>query len=133
VPRKPSALLQYKLRIRESLRRRIEQAAKKRGVSANYEMTSRLERSFEQEAARSIDMVAGAIEIAWARHEQANHVLGYQGDLTRASEALLQQIDGEEGNSEAVKAAADKLRKVIKIMDIEAANARRRASTTGEI
>jgi hypothetical protein len=96
-------------------------------------MASRLEQSFEQEAVRSIAMVAGAIEIAWARHEQANHVLGYQGDLTRASEALLQQIDAEGGSSEAVKVAADKLRKVIKIMDIEAANARRRATTTGEI
>jgi hypothetical protein len=133
VPRKPSAVLQTKLRIRETLRRRIEQAAKKRGVSSNYEMTSRLERSFEQEAARSIDMVAVAIETAWARHEQANHILGYQGDLTRASEALLQQIDAEKNSSEAVKAAAAKLRKVIEVMDLDAALARRRATTTGEL
>ena len=48
---KASKVVQYKIRVREELRRRIEQAAKKRFVSANYEMTSRLERSFEQEFA----------------------------------------------------------------------------------
>ena len=57
--RKPTDIVQYKLRIRESLRRRIEQAAKKNGVSANQEMVSRLARSFEQETTRQLDFVAG--------------------------------------------------------------------------
>jgi hypothetical protein len=56
--RKPTDIVQYKLRIRESLRRRIEQAAKKNGVSANQEMVGRLERSFEQETQRKLDLVA---------------------------------------------------------------------------
>jgi Arc-like DNA binding domain len=58
VPRKESALLDYKLRIRESLRRRLAQSAERRGISMNAEMTRRLEESFDQERTRSLDDVA---------------------------------------------------------------------------
>ena len=47
MPRKPTALIAPNLRIRESLRRRLEKAARKRGVSLNREMTDRLEGSFD--------------------------------------------------------------------------------------
>jgi 5-formyltetrahydrofolate cyclo-ligase len=67
MPRKPSHVLQYKLRIREALRRRIEKAAEKNGVSANQEMVRRLERSFDQEAAQSINQVATNLEAASTR------------------------------------------------------------------
>ena len=60
--RKPTDIVQYKLRIRESLRRRIEQAAKKGGVSANQEMASRLERSFEEESVGKIGLLAMQME-----------------------------------------------------------------------
>jgi hypothetical protein len=73
MPRKPSAIVQYKLRIRETLRRRIEQEAKKHGVSANQEMVSRLERSFEFERVRDLDDVAASMS------EQAMS-LAYQVD-----------------------------------------------------
>jgi hypothetical protein len=56
--RKPTDIVQYKLRIRESLRRRIEQAAKKSGVSANQEMVGRLEASFEAETVRKLEIIA---------------------------------------------------------------------------
>jgi hypothetical protein len=62
MPRKPSAIVQYKLRIRETLRRRIERVAKEHGISANQEMASRLERSFEQESVRKIDLIATQME-----------------------------------------------------------------------
>jgi hypothetical protein len=62
MPRKPIEVVQYKLRIREALRRRIERAAKEHGVSANQEMASRLERSFEQESVRKIDLIATQME-----------------------------------------------------------------------
>jgi hypothetical protein len=48
MPRKPSDIVQPNLRIREDLRRRLEAAAKKRGVSLNFEMTERLKASFDQ-------------------------------------------------------------------------------------
>jgi hypothetical protein len=48
--RKSPKAIQYKIRVRADLRRRIEKAAAKNGVSANYEMVRRLERSFDQEA-----------------------------------------------------------------------------------
>lgn len=96
--RKPAAIVQYKLRIREVLRRRIEQAAKKRGVSANYEMSSRLERSFEQEALRTIDQIADDTAVNWAKFGEMFHELAKQGDLLRAAEATtvagIRQISG---------------------------------------
>jgi hypothetical protein len=130
MPRKPSAVLQYKLRIREALRRRIEQAAKKRGVSANYEMTSRLEQSFEQEASRSNEAIAEDMKINWTRYGEMFHELAKRGDLIRAAEALVKQIDAEDG-SKAVATAAEKLRQVIKMFDQEAAIALRKMHTTG--
>jgi hypothetical protein len=127
--RKPSALLSYKLRIREALRRRIEQAATRRGVSANAEMVSRLERSFEQEAHRSIDESAAHLKVTTAHFDGVFHGLSKQGDIVRAAEALLKQIDG--GNSEATKKAAAKVRQVIEMIDREAVLAVRKAHTTG--
>jgi hypothetical protein len=62
MPRKPFEIVQYKLRIREALRRRIERAAKEHGISANQEMAGRLERSFEQESMRKIDLIATQME-----------------------------------------------------------------------
>jgi hypothetical protein len=53
--RKPTDIVQYKLRIRENLRRRIEHAATKNGVSANQEMANRLQRSFEVETVRKLE------------------------------------------------------------------------------
>lgn len=47
--RKPTDYLQFKLRIRESLRRKIERAAEKKAISANAEAVERLEQTFEQE------------------------------------------------------------------------------------
>jgi hypothetical protein len=54
MPRKPTDIVQYKLRIRETLRRRIAQEAKKRGISANQEMVRRLELSFHREQEKNL-------------------------------------------------------------------------------
>ena len=43
---KPSDVIQIKIRVREDLRRRLEQAAKKADRSINSEMASRLADSF---------------------------------------------------------------------------------------
>src|SRR4051794_21607120 len=47
--RKPTDYVQFKLRIREGLRRKIERAAEKRAHSANAEAVERIEQSFEEE------------------------------------------------------------------------------------
>ena len=136
MPRKPSAILQYKLRIRESLRRRIEKAAEKNGVSANSEMVSRLERSFDQERAIEIDSVAHHIEAAWARLDQIFHDLNNQGDLLRAAEELVAQVEQllpAERQTTGIKKAVERIREVGKVIDIEARLVARRMHTTGAI
>jgi hypothetical protein len=46
-----SAFVGLKVRLREPLRKKLEVAAKKRGVSLNAELVARLEESFRREAA----------------------------------------------------------------------------------
>jgi hypothetical protein len=49
VPKKATEFIQFKLRIREGLRRQIEREAKKNGRSVNSEAVARLEQSFAQQ------------------------------------------------------------------------------------
>src|SRR5262245_26020289 len=49
VRRKQAARADIKIRMKEPLRAKIEAAAKRRGVSMNAEMVSRLEQSFQKE------------------------------------------------------------------------------------
>jgi hypothetical protein len=51
--RKPTDYVQFKLRIRESLRRKIENAAAKQKHSANAEAVQRLSESFDFERSRA--------------------------------------------------------------------------------
>jgi hypothetical protein len=131
MPRKPSAILDYKLRIRESLRRKIEQAAKKGQVSMNYEMASRLERSFEQDALRSIDEIRGDLDVIRARVGEAVHDLNLQGDLVRAVEALIEQLPTTvlDDPSGRVGEAVAGVQRALKMIDMAAARAVRRMHT----
>jgi predicted nucleic acid-binding Zn-ribbon protein len=129
--RKPTDIVQPNLRIRESLRRQLEREAKKHGVSLNQEMTHRLMRSFEEDAKRTIDIIASDLAAIHDRVSKANHKANMLGDLTRDTETLLRQIDA--GNSEAIKKAAEKVRSTIRMVDAEAALAIRQAHTTGEL
>src|SRR5262249_3622208 len=47
--RKPTEYVQFKLRIREALRRKLERAAEKKAISTNAEAVERLEESFAEE------------------------------------------------------------------------------------
>jgi Arc-like DNA binding domain len=49
VARKLTDVVQVNLRLRESLRRKLEREAEKRGLSFNAELTRRLEEGFERE------------------------------------------------------------------------------------
>jgi len=125
MPRKQSAILDYKLRIRESLRRRIEVAAKRRNVSLNFEMASRLERSFDQESQRSMDETAEHLKTVLERFAMAHHEANMLGDLVRATEALIEMIQTGKDTTEAVARA----RQVIQMIDREATLGVRRMRT----
>lgn len=125
MPRKQSAILDYKLRIRESLRRRIEVAAKRRNVSLNFEMASRLERSFDQESQRSMDETAEHLKTVLERFAMAHHEANMLGDLVRATEALIEIIQTGKDTTEAVARA----RQVIQMIDREATLGVRRMRT----
>jgi hypothetical protein len=49
-PRKPTAIVQLKVRLREDLRRRLEREADRRDDSINNEIVRRLEGSFQRDA-----------------------------------------------------------------------------------
>jgi Arc-like DNA binding domain len=104
MPRKPSAVLDYKLRIRESLRRQLAQAAEKHGVSMNAEMVRRLEESFTRESNRSIGENARLIQTSAESIIAATRVLeaklsgegAVKADLTSlpAAERARQEREG---------------------------------------
>lgn len=101
MPRKPSDIVQPNLRIREDLRRRLEGAAKKRGVSLNFEMTERLKASFDQGDLVKLSRVAADMESAYGRfaREQRDHL--QTQELMSAAEALIKATEGRD--PEAVK------------------------------
>jgi len=125
MPRKESAVLDYKLRIRESLRRRIAVAAERRGVSLNFEMASRLERSFDRESQRSMDETAEHLKVVQVQITMAHHEANMLGDLVRATEALIETVQAGKDTAEAVARA----RQVVQMIAHEATLAVRRMHT----
>jgi hypothetical protein len=88
VARKPTDYVQFKLRIREALRRKIERAAALRDHSANAEAVWRIERTFEQdeaiaEAARDMEVREAEIQEQWRQHieEEARRKAKYEASL----------------------------------------------------
>ena len=55
--RKPSEIYAFPLRIRESLRRKLEAAAEKNRTSLNIEIANRLAHSFEADNVRALDEI----------------------------------------------------------------------------
>ena len=83
--RKPSDITKPNLRIREDLRRRLELAAKKRRVSLNIEMASRLKESFERVDMLKLSKIASNIENFYERHARKIHA-PFLEDLMQAVE-----------------------------------------------
>ena len=93
MPRKPKDIVPIMLRIREHLRRRLESEAKKRAYSLNYEITRRLEDSFERGDLYTIGGIAHDMGTNWARGwGPALHKITVQNDLRNATETLIEQI-----------------------------------------
>jgi len=118
--RKPSDIVQPNLRIREELRRRLEQAAKKRGVSINYEMTSRLKESFDREELYALGKITEDMKIQWARWSTSLFHNEQRGDLVRAAEVLLVRLRAQPVSPEAIENAAEQVQKTIKAIKLHA-------------
>jgi hypothetical protein len=70
MPRKPVDTAHVNLRIRESLRRKLEREAKKHQTSLNNEIRLRLEDSFEAQARRDLEAIVDNLKILDARLSQ---------------------------------------------------------------
>ena len=64
--RKPQDIVIYSLRIRESLRRKLEREAQRRHTSINNEIRERLERSFLERAEFDLPATVESLKISWA-------------------------------------------------------------------
>jgi hypothetical protein len=95
MPRRPNDLIQVNLRLRESLRRKLEREAKKHRTSFNNEIRVRLEDSLEKAAARDLDSIRADMEIVWLRYAKLSTLLGLEEDLATA---LAQTKDPEVAN-----------------------------------
>ena len=108
--RKPSDVIQIKIRVREDLRRRLEQAANKADRSINSEMASRLADSFNLP---KLNEITAGLENVYGRlaNEMRDHLL-MQG-LMRAAEDLIQELPTEVQGREAVKRAIAEVQNAI--------------------
>jgi hypothetical protein len=120
MPRKPSETVQVNLRIKEGLRRRLENAAHKRQVSLNYEMTSLLERGLDQPALLEGQNVAQDMAIMWARWGEAFTKINRQADLIVTANWLIVQVE-KQADPESIKAAIAQVRDVVHLIRLEAA------------
>jgi hypothetical protein len=100
--RKPSDVIQIKIRVREDLRRRLEQAAKKADRSINSEMASRLADSFNLPKLNEITAGLDNVYLRFAREMEDRSLTE---ELMRAAEELIQQLPTEVQGREAVKRA----------------------------
>jgi hypothetical protein len=84
--RRPTDILQIGLRLREGLRRKLENAAKKRRVSLNSEMLFRLEDSFETPDAtrRTVSDLLMDIETHWGLYADRFLSLALAEELAKA-------------------------------------------------
>jgi hypothetical protein len=131
--RKLTDVVQINLRIREKMRRQLEKAAAKRQVSLNYEMVSRIQETFDGKSLFDLDMVTEEMKNAWARYAEPFHALNLQGNLLRATEVLIGEVEKTDAIERApIRKAVDKARTHIKAMENEAKMLLRRMHTAGE-
>ena len=96
--------IEYKIRIRDALRRRLETAAKKSDVSINQEMVSRLEKSFEHGDTLKLgeitadlqDLYKQFAEGVYKRFAQEQRDKLQTQELMNAAEALIRQVQDRE-------------------------------------
>ena len=84
--RKQTAIVGLKVRLREPLRKKLEVAAKKKGVSLNAELVSRLEESFLVETlTERMDQIFAGLDKRIAQLDDLVYLAGSrEEDLTTA-------------------------------------------------
>ena len=107
MPRKPTAIAQLKLRIREDLRAKLEKAAKKRAVSLNFEMTSRLSDSLDRESLFALHQMAEDMKTIWAKYGAAFHDAELFEQLITVTTALLDTMCADAAVATKAKALLD--------------------------
>jgi len=108
--RKPSDVIQIKIRVREDLRRQLEQAANKADRSINSEMASRLANSFNLP---KLNEITGRLENVYTRLAHDLRDRSQREDLMRAAEYLIEQVPTEVRGREAVKRAIAEVQNAI--------------------
>jgi hypothetical protein len=114
MPRKPSDIVQPNLRIREDLRRRLEQAAKKRGVSINAEMTERLRASFDQGDRVELSRITDGLNDVYKRLARDLAEQSRTQELISAVEHHIAQLPPEMREGEALKPTIEWMQEAIK-------------------
>src|SRR5262249_23721455 len=109
--RKPSDVIQIKIRVREDLRRKLEQAATKADRSINSEMASRLANSFNLPKLNEI--TARLEENVFERLAHDLRDRSQREDLMCAAEYLIEQLPAEVRGREAVKRAIAEVQNAI--------------------
>ena len=87
VKRAKSDVVEIGLRLKELLRSRLQQAAKRNDVSLNREMVNRLTDSFEYVSRLRLDEIQAGMSLAWAKFGDRFLRLELADDLKRALEA----------------------------------------------
>jgi DNA anti-recombination protein RmuC len=108
--RKPSDVIQIKIRVREDLRRRLEQAANKADRSINSEMASRLADSFNLP---KLNEITARLENVYTRDARESLDRMQTQDLMDAAEDLIEQLPTEVQGREAVKRAIAEVQNAI--------------------
>jgi hypothetical protein len=95
--RKSTDQVQLNVRMRESLRAKLEQSAKKNYESLNREVVDRLERSFDRQdlLVEALSMtygkrLAGILMIVGRAMEEAGRQAGFATDLRRSSDSWME-------------------------------------------
>jgi hypothetical protein len=70
-----SNTVQIGLRVRQQMRQRLYQEARKNCVSVNAEISRRLQESLEAGAARSVETVATELTAAWANWKEQERAI----------------------------------------------------------
>jgi uncharacterized membrane protein YheB (UPF0754 family) len=93
--RRATETVQTNLRMKESLRRKLEREAQKRGHSFNREILWRIEESFEKDAQRGFSNIEQDMERSWIRFAHRFLLLELQEEL---AEALANSTDPKVAN-----------------------------------
>jgi hypothetical protein len=84
MPRPTHEVASFTLRIRESLRRRLEREAQRHHFTLNNEIRIRLEDSLNRDAVRVLDDVANDMQLNWSRYSNRYMLLSLEDELAAA-------------------------------------------------